>query len=413
VQGGIAVGAGVLVAAVAACGLDLRGLGELPAEAGVSADATTAESSVMVEAGAEAAPDVTVDAPPVDGPTGDVAAEAGDDGGPDADAADALADAGPDAGDAAGADACEAGGTENCSNGVDDNCNGLVDCADPACASQGFACTQAVPAGWSLVAYVESARPSCPSGWGSSAPIVEGADGGATCQCSCGAPRVNPCVQGTLSLSLGQNVCGCGQVQNVPLTSDGLCDPIGRSFGQPCGPWGDGKVAALPPAPVACAEVHQLPPISYAAQGETCVAMESAGAGCVGGGGCLPQTPPATACVEQPGVQTSCPAGFTQLHVVYPAGGVVDGRQCGSCGCTASATSCSNATVTLYDDGTCTKNGVGVQANGSCNGINGDPTDAGWFIYTATPDTTACSGAATSALDGGLSLDNPRTICCP
>lgn len=136
--------------------------------------------------------------------------------------AEAQVDAPADSpGDAGGADACDAA-VEDCTNGLDDNCNGLVDCADPECASQGFACTPAVPVGWSLVAYVENARPSCPVGWGASAPNVEGPDGGGACQCACGAPTVNPCVQGTLSMSLGQNVCGCQQVQDVPLVSNGL-----------------------------------------------------------------------------------------------------------------------------------------------------------------------------------------------
>jgi hypothetical protein len=414
---GLAVG--LCAAALAACGLDLRGLGELPGDGGTVVDATMVDVLVTAEGGAEAQSDGAVDAA-LDAlqdatQNGDVLTEAEDDalqGDSDTDGPNVQTDAAPDVVDA-GADACEAGGPEDCSNGVDDNCNGLVDCADPSCATQGFVCAPSVPAGWSLVAYVPTTRPTCPSGWGSSAPNVEDPDGGSTCACTCGAPHGNPCVQGTLSLSLGQNECGCAQVQDVPLVSDGLCDPIGRSFGQPCGGWGDGKVAALAPAPVACAEVHQLPPITYAAQGETCLPLEPAGAGCATGGACLPQPAPATACIEQSGVQTACPAGFTQLHVVYPPGNVVDGRQCGTCGCMSTATSCNSATVTLYDDGSCTKNGVGVQANGNCNGLNGDPTDAGWFIYTATPNTTACAGAATSPLDGGLAVTNPRTICCP
>jgi hypothetical protein len=45
--------------------------------------------------------------------------------------------------------------------------------------------------------------------------------------------------------------------------------------------------------------------------------------------------------------------------------------------------------------------------------MTGDPSDAGWFIYSATPNTTACAGASTSALDGGLAVSNPKTICCP
>jgi len=406
-RGVVALACGVWLAAIGACGLDLQGLGELAADAG-TVDGTLPESSMSVEGA------VQVEASQSDGTSQDAleqdVAEAGELDSPvQESSAEAQADA---AGDAGGADACDAA-VEDCTNGVDDNCDGLIDCADPECASQGFACTPAVPPGWSLVAYVGDARPACPTGWGASAPLVEGPDGGGVCQCACGTPTVNPCEQGTLSMSLGQNVCGCSQVQNVPLVSNGLCDPIGHGIGTPCGPWGDGKVAALGPAAVACSETRSLPAISYAAQGEVCSATESAGAGCSAGGGCLPETSPATACIEQAGVQTACPPGFTQLHVVYAPGSIFDGRRCADCGCTPSATACNNPSLTLYDDDACSKNGVTIPVDGNCDDISGNPSDAGWFLYTATPNSSACSGASTTGIDGGLSLNNPKTICCP
>jgi hypothetical protein len=391
-----------------ACGLELRGLGEL-ADAG-SLDGTVTDSSTSVEGAVQ-----------VDGTTQDVFADEAiepeeSDATPESSAeaqADALADAAADSpADAGEGDACD-GGVEDCTNGLDDDCNGLVDCADPQCIAQGFACAPVVPSGWSLIAYVENTRPACPGGWGASAPVVEGPDGGGICACACGTPAVNPCVQGTLSMSLGQNFCGCSQVQNVPLVSDGLCDPIGATIGTPCGPWGDGKVAALPPAPVACSETRSLPPIDYAGQGEACSPTESAGGGCSSGGACLPGTSPGTACIEQAGVQSSCPSGFTRLHVVYPPGSIFDDRRCESCGCTASATACNTPALTLYDDDMCSKNAVGIPVDGNCDGISGNPSSAGWFSYTATPNSTACSGPPTTGIDGGLSLNNPETICCP
>jgi hypothetical protein len=404
------VSAGIVawIATVTACGLELRGLGEL-ADAG-SLDGTVLDSAMSAEGGVE-----------VDGTAQDVLADGASEAdevdatqdAPEEAQADALSEAAPDGpGDTGGQDACD-GAVEDCTNGLDDDCNGLVDCADPQCMAQGFACTPVVPPGWSLVAYDESARPACPTGWGASAPVVEGPDGGGTCQCTCGTPTVNPCVQGTLSMSLGQHQCGCAQVQDVPLVSNGLCDPIGVSIGTPCGPWGDGRVASLPPVGVACSETRTLPPIAYAGQGEACSPTESAGSGCSTGGGCLPGTSPATACIEQTGIQSSCPSGFTQLHVVYPPGSIFDWRRCESCGCTASATSCTGPALTLYDDDQCSKNGVAIPVDGNCDDITGNPSDAGWFTYTATPNSTACSGPSTTGIDGGLSVNNPMTICCP
>lgn len=212
-------------------------------------------------------------------------------------------------------------------------------------------------------------------------------------------------------MSLGQNACGCAGVQNVPLVSDGHCDPINHAIGKPCGPWGDGKVAPLAPTAVACSETRTLPPITYAAQGETCLPLSAAGGGC-SGGSCLPAPAPAVACIAQAGVHV-CPAGFTKQVVTYSPADIADQRQCNPCGCASAATSCTGAVVTLYDDSACTNPGVAVAADGGCNAITGDPSDAGWFTYSATPNTAACAGPATSAVAGALAPSNPQTICCP
>ena len=340
-----------------------------------------------------------------------VAVDASEDVRGDGPGFEASADAAADAKDACGT-------VEICDNGVDDNCNGLVDCADPQCQNAGWQCLPSTPApGWALVAYDPAGRPSCPSGWGSSVPLVEGPDAGpASCICSCGGPLANPCDDGVASLSLGQNACGCGGVQNVPLLSDGGCNLIGAPIGQPCGPWGDGLVKPIAYAgsgTVACADDPQRPPIVYGAQGQTCVALGAAGAGCVSGGSCLPNPAPAVACVEAAGI-LPCPPGFTTQHVVYSPSNVIDQRQCGACGCGASVTSCAAAGVTLYDDPGCVQNPVMLSADGACYSLHGDPSDAGWFRYTATLNPGSCtSDAGTTSLDGGLLLRAPATICCP
>jgi hypothetical protein len=389
---------GMLGLTVPACGLSLSGLDNV-------------DASVMVDATVDAPPDsandvgTDGDAAGIDGSAMDARVD-----GPGVDAeAGGVPDASPDA------DAC--GTVEICDNGIDDNCNGLVDCADPQCQSEGWVCTPAVPSGWSLVAYVAGSRPDCAMGWGSLAPLVEGPDAGAaTCVCSCGQALGTPsCVVGTASLSLGGSACGCAQVQEVPLLSSGGCDPIGASIGQPCGPWDSGLVqpvgldAGPPSAP--CVDDPQRPAITYAAQGETCVAQGNTGGGCNSGGGCLPAPAPATACIEAAGIQT-CPIGFLQQHVAYAPSNVIDERQCGPCGCATTPT-CTGASVTLFDDSACTKFAAFLPADGNCDPLSGNPTGAGWFRYAATTTPNACTGAATTGLDGGLLLRAPATICCP
>ncbi len=396
----------VALGALGACGLDRFGLEGVDASA--DSDATVLDATA--EAGPDGPSEASAESSTVDGALDGRAVDAG---------ADADAGARLDASADVGVDAC--GPVEICDDGIDDDCNGLVDCADPRCQSQGFTCMPVVPGGWSLVAYDPGGRPACASGWGSPVPLVEGPDAGpASCACSCGAPIGNPCVAGTATMSLGQNVCGCAKVHDVPLVSDGGCDPIGAPIGEPCGAWGDGFVQAVVleagaeggAAAVACTDDPQRPPITYAALGESCTAQGPAGGGCVSGGGCLPAPAPGIACIEAAGIQT-CPPGFTQAHVVYAPSNVIDERQCGPCGCTATVTSCSGATVTLYDDPACTQNPVPLTADGKCDALQGDPSDAGWFQYTASPTTTPCGSPTTTGLDGGLLLRAPATVCCP
>jgi hypothetical protein len=396
--------------AAAACGLDAQGLMDVPG--GPPLDATVVDAG---DEGPSAAGDARA-ADAEDAAARDAAIDqddAGESGGDAAQEAAQETGAVEDAGDAG----CDASAPEICDDGVDDNCNGLVDCADPSCASQGFACAPAAPAGWKLVAYAAAGRPPCPSGWGSTAPLVEGPDGGGgSCPCTCGSAAANPCTQGQLTLSMGGDLgCNCGNVQNMTMQSDGGCDPIGRTIGAPCAlsTWSKGSVSTPPPAQVECAQSAVLPALTYAAQGETCVPLGAAGAGCASGGACLPSTGATPSCVEHDGIVTSCPAGFATLHVAYAPSDVHDERACASCACKTTTTSCSKGTLTLYDDSACAKPAVTIAADGNCNGYSGDPSSAAYFVYSAAPDTTACAGTATTTVDGGVVAKNPLTICCP
>jgi hypothetical protein len=396
--------------ALGACGLSLQGTEELLPDASTSdaatIDVTVGESGGRPEGG-DAAPDHPADGPP-DAGSDDAPPESSP--GHDA-SADAPGDGPSDASSDAAVEACSTA-IENCTNGIDDNCNGLVDCADLQCATQGFACQPSLPPTWSFVSYDEIARPPCPAGWGSSAPLVEGPNGGTGCSCSCGLPLSNPCVAGTATMSLGQSSCDCAGVQGVPLVSDGGCDPIGAPIGSPCGPWGHGQVTVIDAGQVGCAATEQLPPITYLAQGQVCAPL-AAGAGCADAGECLPPVVPQRLCVAQVGLP-ACPFGFPEVHVVYAPSSVTDTRVCGACGCTSLATSCNAASVTLFDDPACTTDPVTITADRSCDGFTGDPSDAGWFVYGATPDTMACTGPSTTPFsEGGVEVTTPITICCP
>src|SRR5262249_44339774 len=84
-----------------------------------------------------------------------------------------------------GSDSCSA--TENCTNGVDDDCDGLVDCADPACGQQGYACVPPVPAGWAYEPIDRAAGGACPVGLASHELVASATGAPASCGCTCAA----------------------------------------------------------------------------------------------------------------------------------------------------------------------------------------------------------------------------------
>jgi hypothetical protein len=112
-----------------------------------------------------------------------------------------------------------------------------------------------------------------------------------------------------------------------------------------------------------------------------------------------------------------CPSGFSTRLVLYATADIADGRQCDACSCTSNATSCTNQKLTVYKDNTCT-NGVDVNLAANCANFPGaaPPDITGWdhFKYRATPSPADCSPAmAAVALTGGVTGNNPATICCP
>ncbi len=326
--------------------------------------------------------------------------------------ADGGSDAPPEApGDALTDGATEAcAPTENCSNGVDDNCNGLVDCQDPACGTQGFACAPSTPAGWSVVDFAANAQPPCSTGYANPAPFVEGPDAAAGCTCQCGAPNLDPCAQGTVSLALGQTGCGC---RTISGTSDGHCDSFGAPIPGPCPgfTYGTNLTPPLGVQQVACAVTPQLPPLTFAAMGRSCSPDTDGGGGCEAGG-CYPTVAAGSWCIATAG-NVTCPPGFTRQHVIYAPASVMDTRACNGCACGSNASTCSGARLTVYTDSACTLSPITMTADGICDTFSGDPTGYQYFRYTAMADTAGCSQQGTPTVGGGITATSPMTVCCP
>jgi len=183
-----------------------------------------------------------------------------------------------------GADASAPGAETSCFDGIDNNGDGLVDCADPTCASVA-ACVALVPSGW--LGY---------------AALYDGVPTGVP---SCAAPFAVTVTPGSAGLSAAPATC-------APCT---------------CGPPNGGACAAG-------GGTATVSPPTFARIGLGCKDQASPAAGCTGTV-CQPRPSApfgAGICVLQPG-DVPCPSGtpFTDRHVFFV--GVDDTRGCTACAC--------------------------------------------------------------------------------
>jgi len=182
------------------------------------------------------------------------------------------------------ADATAPGAETSCFDGFDNNGDGLVDCADPMCASVA-ACVAKVPSGW--VGYT----------------VLY--DGAPTSVPSCAAPFVVTVTPGSAGLSGAPATC-------APCT----CGP---SNGSACAPGGGTATVGAP---------------AFARIGLGCKDQALPAAGCTGTV-CQPRPSApfgAGICVLQP-ADVPCPSGtpFTDRHVFFA--GIDDTRGCAACTC--------------------------------------------------------------------------------
>ena len=307
-----------------------------------------------------------------------------------------------------GTDACTPSGPEICTDGVDNDCNGLVDCADPACMSQGYSCVPSVPAGWSFASTDLAARPPCPTGSGPATPIVvDPVDAPATCPCTC-APTLNPsCVSGTLEGSYG-NTSSCSNGPDPYSANDGSCVNMNLALLAFVG------TPALPPTgPSTCGPtVSPMVPAAGGTQGELCSVSGPFGAGCGAGDICaLAGEAPFNACLTQSGA-SSCPAGYPVSHAAGSS--LTDTRGCGACGCGAPTVTCTDASWTFYPSVGCQGGGtVALTCDGKCDASNASPSAVFQsYKYSASPDVVCGVPTQPAAPTGSLTLSDPSTVCC-
>lgn len=275
-----------------------------------------------------------------------------------------------------------------------------------------------VPPGWTLVAFASSQSAACPAGYATPDDLIEGPDASNACSCSaCTVTGPPSCASGSVAVyydtvtAPGSGQCGTPGVS--PMLDNSPAGQCGSGSDVYHGDYSLYDIEYIPPPASggSCsAPGSATGAVTYAAQDRTCVPQTPQAAGCVGDA-CMPDlAAPYSACIMQSGV-AACPPG--PLGVQHLAGsGVSFG--CSACGCSVSATC--TGTVTLYTDTKCTKTGVTIPADGSCNRIT-TLAGPGTHVYEAytyagnAPTSPSCTASGTSSAEN-LALAQQVTLCC-
>jgi hypothetical protein len=313
--------------------------------------------------------------------------------------------------DASPGDAC--GPIEDCANGVDDDCNGEVDCADPACATAGFACTRAaIPIGWTLVAFSQKTRPVCPTTFGTEHAIVSGVAGAAdTCSCVCSGTAAT--CGGTAHFRQSENACTTFTEGPDLAVNDGACGSVATTLDETSEMLDDNgsNTSAQQGACSGVGMVTSAPTPTFD-EGATCGQPPALGAGCTTGV-CAPSTGASfEACILHAGTM-ACPTfGYSTQHLVSPGTpGYVDARSCGACPCATSLGCNSVSSITLFQGGGCTGGSYGM--GDGCQPFSGSTAYASYRVAFSTTGSSTCQPAGASPAGGGVNLDAAvETICC-
>ena len=292
---------------------------------------------------------------------------------------------------------------------------------DAQCTGHWTCTAAAIPAGWQIVEYAETGRPSCSTGYGSPLDVVEGPTGqDAMCTCGCNLTTPGSCESGDFTVSwnaAGAATCVSGSA--TVAANGGACSTV-TAFTVATGE--KLQIAQAPFIQGACtpAATQTVPAVSYAAQGLLCADTIVSSAPCPDGGACAPV---ATAngfhlCIVASGVQ-ACPpgSGFTKSHTIGT--GVTDTRECSACTCGDNA-SCVNGQLSIFTGADCGSGGASMQANNTCTSVpvatdvdagdGGGPTFVA-YQYSAQVQGEACAATGGSPT-GSVSLAATHTICC-
>ena len=284
---------------------------------------------------------------------------------------------------------CKPTGEEICDDGIDNDCNGAIDCADRAC-TDGFACVDPPPEGWTSILVADDKRPPCPAAYTTPTDVrvVEG-DGAATCACDCG----NNC-GATITLTKATEAT-CTTVSSTDTFQPNTTKCTGKAFDLASG----FTVATVDAG--ACTPTDTTTKDALT-DGRTCTPRSSAAAGCEGAQRCIPKASGFDVCIAKAGGAVCPSSGFTNQRRSGTTAN--DQRTCVGCSCSSSP--CTVA-LDLWTHPTC---------QGSFNLEITSVCAANDFLNNVkayqTKATSGCTQATPSVPHGAIDFENEQTICC-
>jgi hypothetical protein len=273
----------------------------------------------------------------------------------------------------------------------------------PACNATGNACSAALEAGWTPLAFATDRRTGCPADFTTIDLVTSPSANVGACTCGCQIAATDPptCAQGTFATTVGStNTCSS---QGISYNVNGTgCTALAQS----------GSLSAY----------GKYPPLALdrgtctsSAQKDTSKVASTAVRACV----------PSAACIEDVCLGTSATGSFSScvVHdgdVACPAGpfvtktlaGTTATLTCGGCATCQNDATCGTATLRFYNDALCATQVASRIANDVCNPfVTGSAgVNASHFKYDVATNNPSCAPTSTPTTATGLDL--ARTICC-
>lgn len=264
------------------------------------------------------------------------------------------------------------------------------------CTTPPGSCVQSIPQGWNVVAYEDPATIGCPVGFSTTdTELAPTAQPGA-CTCSCTLDTPPTCMGGKIGVGFGFTNCS----QAATSFNVAMCSTIGP-YNIP-GVGGYFQASGLPPTGGGCSDHVSVdmtkvsaPPTRLCAPPQQCEEDT-----------CLGKILPSgyKACITTSGDQT-CPSAWPNKSNVATS----YQPDCICSTCQVKAT-CTNATVTVYSDGSCNNAIATLAADGKCNGFSSGAVTIAAARYTATLSNPGCTPGS---LTGPTFMSvGAATVCC-